>query len=478
MDNTSSRVFAWFTMLDKLRISPPVMAELRAIAGPENLRLADGDLAVYAHDATPLFRGTPDAVIAPADTEQVARILRLATEHRIPVVPRGAGSNLCAGTVPLNGGIVLSTTRMNRILEVAPDEMLARAQTGVTTQALNGAAAVHGLFYPPDPGSQTVSTIGGNVATCAGGLRGLKYGVTRNYVLGLTVALPTGEIIRTGGRLWKDVAGYDLTRLITGSEGTLGVITEVTVALLPDPSTSRTGLAYFDTLTQAGRAVAGILAAGVIPATLEFLDRKCMDAVEQYAHLGLHSDAGALLLFGDDGDEVAVARSFERIAAACADSGAIEVQTAGDATESEALLTARRCTLPALSRLGSLTILEDASVPRPRLAEMVARIDAIAAQHQVTMATFGHAGDGNLHPTCVLESAADTEGIARAERAFADVFGTAIELGGTITGEHGVGAAKLPYLGQRLGTEQMALLRRIKTAFDPAGILNPGKLGS
>jgi glycolate oxidase len=367
---------------------------------------------------------------------------------------------------------------MNRILEVAPDEMLARAQTGVTTQALNDAAAAHGLFYPPDPGSQTVSTIGGNVATCAGGLRGLKYGVTRNYVLGLTVALPTGEIIRTGGRLWKDVAGYDLTRLMTGSEGTLGVITEVTVALLPDPSTSRTGLAYFDTLTQAGRAVAGILAAGVIPATLEFLDRKCMDAVEQYAHLGLHSDAGALLLFGDDGDEVAVARSFERIAAACADSGAIEVQTAGDATESEALLTARRCTLPALSRLGSLTILEDASVPRPRLAEMVARIDEIAAQHQVTMATFGHAGDGNLHPTCVLESAADTEGIARAERAFADVFGTAIELGGTITGEHGVGAAKLPYLGQRLGTEQMALLRRIKSAFDPAGILNPGKLGS
>jgi glycolate oxidase len=185
-------------MLDELRIPQPVLAELRAIAGPENLRLAAGDLAVYAHDATPLFRGMPDAVIAPADTEQVARILRLATEHRIPVVPRGAGSNLCAGTVPLNGGIVLSTTRMNRILEVAPDEMLVRAQTGVTTQALNNAAAAHGLFYPPDPGSQTVSTIGGNVATCAGGLRGLKYGVTRNYVLGLTVALPTGEIIRSG----------------------------------------------------------------------------------------------------------------------------------------------------------------------------------------------------------------------------------------------------------------------------------------
>ncbi len=250
------------------------------------------------------------------------------------------------------------------------------------------------------------------------------------------------------------------------------------MALLPDPSTRRTGLAYFDSLTQAGHAVAGILGAGVIPSTLEFLDRRCMDAVEQYAQLGLHAGAGALLLFGDDGDEAVVTRSFERIAAACADCGAISVETAGDATESEALLTARRCTLPALSRLGSVTILEDASVPRPRLAEMVARIDEIAARHRVTMATFGHAGDGNLHPTCVLGSAEDTEGIARAESAFADVFRTAIELGGTITGEHGVGAAKLPYLGERLGREQMALLRRIKTAFDPAGILNPGKLGS
>ena len=294
-----------------------MLAELRAISGPENLRLAEGELAVYARDATPLFRGMPDAVIAPADAGQVARILRLATDHGIPVVPRGAGSDLCAGTVPLTGGIVLSTVRMNRILEVAPEEMLARAETGVSTMALGDAAAAQGLFYPPDPGSRSVSTIGGNVATCAGGLRGLKYGVTRNYVLGLTVVLPTGEIVRTGGRLWKDVAGYDLTRLITGSEGTLGVITEVTVALLPDPSASRTGLAYFDSLTQAGRAVSGILAAGVIPSTLEFLDRSCMDAVEQYAHLGLDAGAGALLLFGDDGDEATVARSFERITAVC-----------------------------------------------------------------------------------------------------------------------------------------------------------------
>jgi glycolate oxidase len=459
-------------------VESAVLADLRRIVGDEHVRTAEGTLAAYSRDATPLFQSRPDVVVTPRDAGEVAEVLKLATARSIPVVPRGAGSNLCAGTVPLRGGIVLSLTRMNRILEIAPEEMLARAEPCVSTAALNDAAAAHGLFYPPDPGSRTVSTIGGNVATCAGGLRGLKYGVTRNYVLGLTVVLPTGEIVKTGGRLWKDVAGYDLTRLITGSEGTLGVITEVTVALQSAPRTARTGLAYFDTLEQAGKAVSGILAAGVVPATLEFLDRRCLDAVEDYAHLGLNSAAGALLLFGDDGEPESVQRSFSRVEQACASAGSIDVQTAGDVTEAEALLAARRCTLPALSRLGSLTILEDASVPRPHLAEMVHRIQEIAARHDVVIATFGHAGDGNLHPTCVLESAADADAIARAERAFAAIFSAALDLGGTITGEHGVGAAKLPYLRRRLGEDQVALLRRIKRAFDPAEILNPGKLGS
>lgn len=455
-----------------------VLAELRGIVGEQHVRTADGVLAAYSRDATPLFRSLPDAVVTPGDVAEVAAVLKLATARRIPVVARGAGSNLCAGTVPLRGGIVLSMTRMNQILEIASDEMLARVEPGVSTAVLNAAAAAHGLFYPPDPGSRTVSTVGGNVATCAGGLRGLKYGVTRNYVLGLTLVLATGEIVKTGGRLWKDVAGYDLTRLITGSEGTLGVITEVTVALQPAPQTTRTGLAYFGSLEQAGAAVSRILASGVIPATLEFLDRPCIDAVEGFAHLGLNPDAGALLVFGDDGEPESVRRSFDRIADACLAAACVDVVTAGEATESEALLAARRCTLPALSRLGSLTILEDASVPRPRLAEMAHRIEQIAANYEVVIATFGHAGDGNLHPTCVLPSAKDTDGIARAERAFAAIFAAALEFGGTITGEHGVGAAKLPYLRSRLGQEQIDLLARIKAAFDPAGILNPGKLGS
>jgi glycolate oxidase len=453
-------------------------AELTAIVGAAHVRQAEGDLVAYSRDATPLFSARPDAIVAPESAEQVAAVLRLATAKGVPVIPRGAGSNLCAATHAGRGGIVMSLTRMNRILEVAPDELLARVEPGVSTAQLNAAAAEHGLFYPPDPGSRAVSTIGGNVATCAGGLRGLKYGVTRNYVLGLTAVLATGEIIHTGGRLWKDVAGYDLTRLLTGSEGTLAVITEVTLALLPAPRSTRTGLAYFDSLEQAGAAVSAILARGVIPATLEFLDRRCLDAVEAFARLGLNPTAGALLLFGDDGEPESVAHSFAAIGEACAGAGSLEVRTAGDAVESEALLSARRCTLPALSRLGSLTILEDASVPRPRLAEMVRRIEAISQTHDVTIATFGHAGDGNLHPTCVLDSAEDVDGIARAEAAFADIFAAALELGGTITGEHGVGAAKLPFLRQRLGGDQVALLSRVKAAFDPAGILNPGKLGS
>jgi glycolate oxidase len=454
-----------------------VVTELKAIVGGEHVRTEPGDIEPYTRDATPVFRGKPDAVVWPANRDEISAVLRLATERRIPVVPRGAGSNLCAATVALTGGIMLVLTRMNRILEVSKDELLARAEPGATTTALTEAAAAQGLLYAPDPGSRTVSTIGGNVATCAGGLRGLKYGVTRNYVLGVEAVLPTGEVIRTGGRLWKDVAGYDLTRLLTGSEGTLAVLTEVTVALLPMPATTNTGVAYFPSLADAGRAVSGVLSAGIVPATLEFLDHKCIRAVEEYAKLGLRLDAGALLLFGDDGPADTVDRNLNRIGDLCTETGALEVTLAESVARSEALLEARRCSLPALSRLGTITILEDATVPRPRLAEMVDRIDEIADRHNVPIATFGHAGDGNLHPTSVVDRR-DHAAIDRVHKAFADIFAAAIEMDGTITGEHGVGAAKLPFLEARLGVDQMNLLRRLKAAFDPAGILNPGKLGS
>ena len=447
-----------------MTVDRSVIRELEAIVGAEHVRTEPGDVEPYSRDATPAFRAVPDAVVWPRTAEEVAAILKLATARRVPVIPRGAGSNLAAATVADRGGVVMVLTRMDKILEVSSAELLARVETGVTTSALADAAAAQGLLYAPDPGSRTVSTVGGNVAMCAGGLRGLKYGVTRNYVLGTTAVLPTGEIIKTGGRLWKDVAGYDLTRLLTGSEGTLGVLTEVTVALLPMPASSNTGVAYFPTLADAGQAVSNIIGADAL-------------GVEQYAHLGLRGDAGSLLLFGDDGLPDAVARNLDRIGEQCTETGAIEVTLAESVARAQALLEARRCSLPALSRLGTMTILEDATVPRPRLAEMVDRIDAIAHAHDVPVATFGHAGDGNLHPTIVVDQH-DDAAIKRAHEAFGEIFKAAIAMDGTITGEHGVGAAKLPYLTDRLGADQMALLRRIKAAFDPAGILNPGKLGS
>jgi glycolate oxidase len=415
--------------------------------------------------------------VFPGSTEEVAAVLRVAAELGVPVVPRGAGTNLSAGTVAQLGGVVLVLTRMDRLLALDADDLVAVCEPGLPTARLAAAAAGANLLYPPDPGSRTTSTIGGNVAECAGGLRGLKYGVTRDYVLGLEAVLATGETIRCGGRLVKDVAGYDLVRLLCGSEGTLAVITELTLRLVPAPRTARTGIASFERLADAGRAVSRVLADGVLPATLEFLDRTCIRAVEDFAHVGLRTDAGAVLIFGQDGDAAAVEDDMERIAEACRAAGAFDVAVASSAAEAERILEARRAALPALSRLAPLTILEDATVPRSRIAEMVDRIEAIAARHDVVIGTFGHAGDGNLHPTCVVDPE-DGDAVERAHAALAEIFAAALDLGGTITGEHGVGLAKLPYLEARLGAAQMALLRRVKAAFDPLGILNPGKLGS
>ncbi len=451
--------------------------ELAAIVGADHVRSDAGARAAFASDATPLHRALPDAIVFPAATDEVAAVLRLANTARVPVIARGAGTNLSAGVVPHRGGIVLVLTRMDALVELDCANLAAVCQPGLRTAALSEAAAAERLLYPPDPGSRTTSTLGGNVAENAGGLRGLKYGVTRDYVLGVEAVLATGEVVRSGGRFVKDVAGYDLRRLLCGSEGTLAVITELTLRLVPAPERSGTGIAYFDGLPAAGRAVSRVLADGVLPATLEFLDRTTMDAVEDFAQIGLRPDAGAVLIFGQDGSPSAVEVDMGRIAAACEQEGAVEVHIAADPAEAERVLEARRAALPALSRLAPLTILEDATVPRSRLAEMVERIQQIARAHDLLIGTFGHAGDGNLHPTCVLDPG-DGDAIERAHHAFAEIFEAAISFGGTITGEHGVGLAKLAYLERQLGSEQIALLRRIKHAFDPNGILNPGKLGS
>ncbi len=458
--------------------STSLLGQLTALLGSEIVRADATALEAYSRDATPLFHGLPEVIVSARNTEEVAKVVKFAADTKTPIIARGAGSNLCGATVPLSGGIVLSMANMKKILEISKSEALAVVQPGVTNIELDEAAAKDGLRFIPDPGSRNVSTIGGNVATSAGGLRGLKYGTTKNYVLGLEVVLGTGEILRTGGRLVKDVAGYDVTRLLVGSEGTLGVFTEITVALAPRPKTSKYGVAYFNDLAAAANAVDQIILSGIMPATLEFLDNTCIVAVEEFAKLGLDTKAGALLLFGDDGDETSVIPTVERMAEiAKVAPGCRGVTLAADVAAAEQLLYARRCSLPALARLGSLSILEDIAVPRPKMAEVVKRIEEIAQRFNLRIGTFGHAGDGNLHPTIVLDKD-NVEEVKKSELALREIFNLAIEYGGTITGEHGVGSAKLPFLEGLIGPGNMELQRSIKNVFDPKGILNPGRLGS
>ena len=455
-----------------------LVAKLIALVGSDVVRSDAVSLQAYSRDATPMFEGLPEVIVAPRNTEEVSKIVKFAHDTKTPIIARGAGSNLCAATVPLNGGIVMSMNNMNKVLEVSKSEMIAVVQPGVTNLALDQLVEKEGLRFVPDPGSRNVSTIGGNVATSAGGLRGLKYGTTRNYILGLEAVLGTGEIIRTGGRLVKDVAGYDVTRLLVGSEGTLAVFTEITVALAPRPEASKYGVAYFEDLAAAAGAVEKIITSGILPATLEFLDNTCLVAVEDFAHLGLDTKAGALLLFGDDGDAISIEQSVSKMAdIAKSSSGCRGVTLAADVAAAEALLYARRCSLPALARLSSLSILEDIAVPRKVMAEVVTRIEAIGKKHGLRIGTFGHAGDGNLHPTIVLDKDNPLEVVA-AELALAEIFALPLEFGGSITGEHGVGSAKLPYLEGKIGPVNMELQRNIKKVFDPAEILNPGRIGS
>ncbi|MHB9144349.1 MAG: FAD-binding oxidoreductase [Symbiobacteriia bacterium] len=456
-------------------LAQAVRAELRRIVGDPWFRDEADALVAYSYDATPLYRAEPLGVVLPGSTAEVAAILRLCSQHGIKVIPRGSGTNLSGGTVPAEAALVLSLTRMNRLLEVDEANLTATCEPGLITAQLHQAVESLGLFYPPDPGSQTISTIGGNVAECAGGLRGLKYGVTRDYVLALEAVLPTGDILRTGGKLAKDVAGYDMTRLLVGSEGTLAVVTEVTLKLLPKPESRGTLLACFQDLDAAARTVSRIIAERIIPATLEFLDNATLRVVEDFAHVGLPLDMEAVLLIEQDGPPAVVERDVPRIAAICRDEGAVRVDVAASPAEGAKLMTARRVALSALARLRPTTILEDATVPRSAVAAMVRQIRRVATEYNLNICTFGHAGDGNLHPTC-LTDARDTAEIARVEEAFAIIFDEALKLGGTITGEHGVGLAKAGFLEWKVGAPGLEVMRGIKRAFDPQGILNPGKV--
>ncbi|MBM7648624.1 glycolate oxidase [Bacillus ectoiniformans] len=455
--------------------SQEVKTKLMAIAGPENVDDSKAGRLVYSYDATPNFQSMPDAVVAPRNTKEVSEIVKVCSEHQVPIVPRGSGTNLCAGTCPTEGGIVLLFKHMNQILEIDEENLTVTVQPGVVTLDMIHAVEKIGLFYPPDPSSMKISTIAGNINENSGGLRGLKYGVTRDYVLALEIVLPNGDIIKTGGKLAKDVAGYDLTRLFVGSEGTLGVITEATLKLIPMPETKQTMLALYQDLEAAARSVSKIIANKIIPTTLEFLDQPTLKVVEDFAQIGLPTDVQAVLLIEQDGPAEVVARDMEKMAEVCKSEMAISVQVAQTEIEADALRTARRSALSALARLKPTTILEDATVPRSEIAKMVRAINEIAVKHNVNICTFGHAGDGNLHPTC-LTDARDHEEMERVEEAFAEIFAKAIDLGGTITGEHGVGVMKAPYLEWKLGAEGINAMKAIKHSFDPKNIMNPGKM--
>ena len=455
-------------------ISDTTLRALAGIVGPSHLTTQPEDLAAHASDATRLSF-LPHAVVFPADSQEVSRILALASRERFPVIPRGAGTGQSGGAVPVQGGLVLAMDRFTRILEIDEENLVARVEPGVITAHLQEAVEKKGLFYPPDPASIHISTLGGNVAECAGGLRAVKYGVTRDYVLGLEAVLPTGEIIRTGVATAKGVVGYDLPRLLVGSEGTLAVITKIVLRLIPLPEAKRTMLAFFEDLAVAVRAVSTLIRSRVVPTTLEFLDRVCIACVRDDMGIAVPEGAAAMLLIEVDGDETLVARDAQRVREVVLQAGATRFLEARDPAEAERLWEARRNVSPALQVLRPGKVSEDVVVPRSRLADLVAYLEALSKTHGQPIAAFGHAGDGNIHVHVLLDPEVPEER-ENTERIVQALFEEVIRMGGTLSGEHGVGITKSRYLHLELSPPVQQLMRRLKQAFDPHGILNPGKI--
>ena len=430
----------------------------------------------YRRDETAyLPAGLPLAVALPDETAQVAELVRLCGEHDVPIVPRGAGTGLSGAAAGIEGALTIAFTRMNRVLEIDAENLTVTTQPGIVNAELKAAVAARGLFYAPDPASYEQCTIGGNLGTNAGGLCCVKYGVTRDAVLGLEVVMADGTVLRLGGKNVKDVAGYGLIPLLVGSQGTLGIMTEATLRLRPAPPPRATLIAFFPSLDAAGRAVAGLTAAGLGPVTLELMDRFTIRAVDDVHRLGLDRDAAAMLLIESDLPGLAAGLELDTAVPVCEASGATSVVRARDPQEADWLRQGRRMAYRALEHLG-VARMEDVGVPRSRIPEMLREIEAIAVRHRLDVGTFGHAGDGNLHPTFVLDRDEGDAAVPRLEAARADLYRAAIALGGTVTGEHGIGVARRDWLVLQRGEDAVAVMRSIKQALDPRNLLNPGRM--
>ncbi len=447
---------------------------LEKLLGKEWVTSSPEDLLCYSFDATG-EEYMPQAVAFPQTHQEVAALLRLAQEEGTPVIPRGAGSGFTGGTLPVQGGVVVSTERMHQILEVDEKNLTALVEPGTVTENLQNEVEKLGLFYPPDPASLSFCTLGGNVAENAGGPRAVKYGVTRDYVLGLEAVLPNGETINTGRKVVKDVVGYDLTRLLVGSEGTLAFFTKILVKLLPLPPAKETMLATFHSREQAGKAVSAVVSSRIVPVAMEFIDRGALDAVHRYAGVEVAAEAAAVLLIEVDGQAQEVSQLLNRVAQVCQEQGG-EVLVARDDAQAQELWRARRAISPSLVQVAPTKINEDIVVPRSELPKALALLEELEGKYALPIICFGHAGDGNIHVN-IMTDRQDQEKWEKAQSAVKDVFSMAVELGGTISGEHGVGITKAPYLHLEITPAVMELFQGIKTVLDPGNIMNPGKMG-
>ena len=455
-------------------VSATIIKELEQIVGRENVLTSVEDLVAYSYDGTSVEH-RPDAIVLPNNTEQVSRVMQVCYREKLPVTPRGMGSGLAAASVPINGGVSICLTRMNHVVNLDMENMMVLVEAGVVTAELQSQVEAVGLFYPPDPSSIKHSTIGGNVACNAGGPRCLKYGVTGDYVMGLTVVLADGRILQVGGKAIKNVTAYDLKSLFVGSEGTLGIVTQVLLRLISKPKFTRTAMAVYSKIEDASVTVNNVLLAGILPATMELMDDTTIGTIEEYMHLGLPTEAAAILIIEADGsDESVVKHDIEKIGEICRQSGASEVRVAQTEAERNDLWRGRRSVSPSLARRRPNKLGEDISVPRAAIPEAIRRIKQVGEKYNLPISVFGHAGDGNLHPNILYDKRNPDESL-RVEKASREIFGIATELGGTLSGEHGVGLLKLPYLSLVESPLEIELMQNIKRTLDPQGILNSGK---